>query len=496
MARRRTPIFSAIDGRSISSGLQPDRHSLLKVLWESAANVVFWNGTVRRKIPPSTAFDMAIAAPVRGLGQLFDTSGSRWLWSAASSKIMRWRFGGPEVIDAAFGTYVADATATERPTLYDFTPYGNWMLVNSGQDGETAKIFKPGTPNTFNAFAPGEAPVGVVQWLKSLSFLIAVGYGPRGTQVGWSDANNVEVFTALSTNTAGSISIDEFNTPIRAGSRLADAISVFSEDQMALVRYIGAPYVFGQKTVLDGIGCVGKAAVASDTRVNVGMSRAGAWWTDGNSSKYIDEGFISNYFQENITWAQAAKIVVGRNDFTGCFEFHIPVRGSLSLNEAWSWDPRNGGWSPIAGQSAFDERRLFEHVIYGGNAGVIRLGDFNTAGVGALTLETKPIVMSTAESPHVVTRVDEVDLLLHAASNVEWRLGCADEPNGPWTWSDWLEAVAGAPVGEVTLNSDDGQPLPETPYWKLALRSVPGADDWTLDLQGFLFYGAQTGARM
>lgn len=486
MTRRRSPVFTAVEDQLISSGLQQDRHAIKKILWDSASNVIFANGAVRRKKAPALAFDVGNGAPVRGLEQLYNSNGGRWLWAAAGSRISRWEFGAPEIIDDAFAGFVADQTATQRPTIYDLTPYGNWMLINSGNPGQAAKIFKdPG----YTDFASGEAPVGVLTFLKVMSFLMAIGYGARGTRIGWSDADNVEVWTAASTNQAGALSIDQFNTPIRAASFLGANVSVFSEDQMALVYYVGLPFVFGQRMTLDGIGAIGKAAVASDTKINVGVGRAGCWWTDSNSARYIDEGYLATYLQENVNWDQGAKIVVGRNDYTGTFEFHFPMRGNADINEAWAWDPQTGGWSPVPFASMMDERRLFSYPVQGSENGYVNLTDFNAAANTPLSLVTKPLIMQTAQSPHEVVRVDEVDILLHEAKGIEWRLGCCDEPLGEYEWTDFIGVEAGAQVLEVPE-------LPEQPFWKLELRSTPGVNDWELDLQGFLFYGLTTGTKM
>ena len=486
MGRRRTPVLTAVEDQLVSSGLQPDRHQIKKLLWESAANVIFADGQVRRKRAPSLAYDIGNGLPIRGLSQQYNSDGGRWLWSAAGPRISKWEFGAPVIVDDAFAGYVADQTATQRPTLYDFTPYGNWMIVNSGNPGVAAQIDKNGV---YGPFAAGEAPVGAVQFLKVLSFLMALGYDTRGTRVGWSDANNIETWTSTTVNSAGSLTIDEFNTPIRAGSRIGASVSVYAEDQMKLVNFIGSPYWFGQGGLMDGIGAIGKAAVASDLRQNVGMGRAGAWWTDGNSARYIDEGYLANYFQDNVNWDQGAKIVVGRNDYTGTFEFHIPKAGSNAINEAWAWDPKTGGWSPVPFASMMDERRLFSYPVQGFNNGYVELADYDLLANTPLSLETKPLVMQTEDSPHTVMRVDEVDLLLHDANHLEFRLGCCDEPNGDWEWDEWQEASTGARVYEI------GE-LPEQPFWKVALRSTPGQNDWRLDLQGFLLYGTRTGAKM
>lgn len=70
--KRRTVLLAVTDAAQISSGLQPDRHSLHQPLWERAANVRFYQGKVRRLIPPSTLFDSGGPGTVlaaRGLHQ-------------------------------------------------------------------------------------------------------------------------------------------------------------------------------------------------------------------------------------------------------------------------------------------------------------------------------------------------------------------------------------------------------------------------------------------
>ena len=376
--------------------------------------------------------------------------------------------------------------------MYDFTPYGDWMIINNGEPGEHAKIKKPAS---YGSFAAGQAPDGVLKYLKLLSFVVAIGHGSRGTQVSNSDANNIELWVAASDNTASSLAIDEFNTPIRAGDRLGDAISVYSEDQMALVRYIGAPFILGQKTSIDGIGAIGKAAVASDGQINVGVGRAGCWWTDGISSRYIDEGWIAQYLQNNVNWDQGAKIAVARNDYNGTFEFSFPMGLSQVLNETWAWDPKTGGWGPCSyGFSMMDERRLFNYPVKGLNNGELHLSDYNNPLTQVpLSISTKPLIMTASgqqASPHAVFRVDELDLLLHTAAHIEFRVGSCGEPDGSYDWTLWSPCEAGATVQEL-------DELTENAFYKLELRSADGhAADWDLDFQGFVFYGTQVGSKM
>lgn len=486
--RRRFPCFIATEDVAVASGIQPDRHGLKQALWEHAQNVYFANGKVRRKKPAATAFS-TIASPIRGLGELHENTGPRWIWAGVNENIYRWAFGAPELIMTAYGDYRAEQSGGLMPTIYDFTAFGNWMIFNDGI------LSKRWDGSAVQNYGGGEVPENVMRFMKKMNFMMALGYGPRGTQVGWSDADDIFTWTASADNLAGSMAIDEFDTPIRAGERLADYIAVYAEDQMALVRFVGSPFVFGQKLSLDGIGAVGKAAVASDLRVNVGLGRNGAWQTDGNSFKYIDEGFIRDYFQENINWDKAAVSVVMRNDATSCFEFHVPTGVATQPTEGWSYDPRNGGWSPVPVRAFKSERRLFGSPLCGTDGGLVQLDDNDYALAGALQLRTKPLMMQdergVTRGTHIVTRVDEVEFLLKEAQNVEFRIGCSDDPNGTWDWSAWFEILPGSRIQEVPID------LPENPLWKLELRNIAArGNDWRLDLQGFILYGPDTGTKL
>lgn len=488
--RRRFPCYVATDDTLVSSGIQPDRHGLKQALWEHALNVYFARGKVLRKKPAAQAFTTT-ANPIRGLGELHADDGGRWLWAGVNKNIYRWAFGVPELVMANYGSYRAEQSGGLMPTIYDFTPYGNWMIFN---DGVSPKRWDGSAVQNFDA----PVPQGAVRYLKKMNFLMAIGYGTRGTQVGWSDADDIFTWTPQADNLAGSLAVDEFDTPIRAGERLGDAVAVYAEDQMALIKFVGQPFVFGQKLGIDGIGAVGKAAVASDLRVNVGLGKNGAWRTDGNSFNYIDEGFIRDHFQENINWDKAAVSCVMRNDATGCFEFHIPTGVAVQPTEGWSYDPRNGGWSPVPVRAFKSERRLFGSPICGTDGGIVQLDDNDFALAGPLELRTKPLMMQdergVTRGTHIVTRVDEVEFLLKECSNVEFRIGCADDPalpNDDWEWSAWFELEAGSRIQEVPSD------LPEMPLWKIEFRSIVSAgNDWRFDLQGFILYGPDTGTKL
>lgn len=476
---RRAPLLQVVNPQQVSSGLQLDRHAMTQVLWEAAANVRFYQGKVRRLIPPATAITLA-AGNSRGLSQHQDSSGTRWIWSTTNGAVYRWYGPAAELIHT-FTPFYADQLSTRPATYVDFVHWGNWTLMNSGIGA--IQRYQPGS----GVAALPNAPTDAVQLMKKQNQLFAVGHGANKKQVSWSHADDITAWTPLTTNIAGTLPIEELDTGIRAASRLGPNIACYSEDQLAIVYWVGAPFYYGQRVQLDGIGAVGKYAVCADGPLNYGVSRNGIWRTDGQSYDYIDAGVLSDYLQANVNWDQASKIVAFRNDVTRCIEFHFPLVGSLENNAAWSFDPATGGWSPVPFYQMLMERKLFNKPL-AASLGVTYLMDDNPAATAALTLRTKPLLLEqTNGSPiHSGGIIDEVEILAKEATGVEFRHLVAEDIDGPWDGSTWQTL-------QVDMTTYQLSRRPSGTFHKLEFRSTLA--NWALDLQGFLLYGAAEGVK-
>lgn len=476
---RREPLFEALEAPIISSGLRPDLHPLHTPLWVKGENARFHHGKVERLIPPSGV--VAAEGIGRGLSQVQDSTGVRWIWWGNDiGQARRW-YGPASELITTLAVQQHQSSAIQA-SMFDFTHYGDWTIVNNGN--VPAKIHKPGVGLSDYAASLGKT----LQFMKLMSFVLGIGYD-NGKRYGWSDSLNIEDWNFADTeNLAGSAPIEDFNTPIRAANRLGQYISVFAEDQMGLVQFVGLPAVFTHRVVLDGIGAVGKLAVTTDGRSNFGVSRNGVWQTDGQGYRYIDKDrALQKYLQENVNWDQASKIIAARNDVTGCIEFHFPLGAALENTEGWAYDPESGGWGRVTPLAAQVERALFRKPLGINPAapGWVLLLDDNPALEAPLDLETKPFVLG---SPHLDTYIDEADFLLNSAENVEFRLGVSQtiEDADFLDWSDWQTLETDMRVYRIKLRVSGA-------YHKLQLRST--AADWSLDLQGFLLYGQTEGTK-
>ncbi len=362
---RRQPIFTAVDPQVVSSGLFNDVQEVLVPLWRMAEGVEFVDGKVRHRRE-----DKKLLAPVetlcRGIGQQFLSNQEKVLWTLLGNDIMRWDQFSLQTL------LTIPALALNSPYM-DFTFYGDWAFLNSG-------IGNIRFWNGLTFSTVPEMPTNVRQLRKALSFLMAIGVGSKRTGVQWSDANDVSKWNPSAINSAGALYIDEFSSGIIAADNLGPVISVYSDTQMAVISFIGAPFYFGQKVMLSGIGAVGGEAVTSVGLYNYGVSRQGPWRTDGNDYQYIDKGRLQDYFQQEVNWDAASKIIVARNDVLRTVEFYFPMRGSFEINEGWSFDPVTGGWGMIPPVSYFSEDMLFGLPLRADLLGEIRDGDWEQRG--------------------------------------------------------------------------------------------------------------------
>lgn len=481
---QRSPIITLIDPQVIGSGLQEDLHGIQKILWESAANICFRQGKATRLIPKGLFRDVLGADPIVGISQKQVSSGARQVWAAAGGRISMW--DGVTEEDVLTLSYQEDQTALRPATYVDFTHYGDWTLINNSFD--KAQLYK----GTGNVAEIAEGPAQAQLYMKKFNFLLALGYGVTGTKVGWTNADDIETWVESTTGEAGEMAIEDFDTRIISGSRLGNSISVYAEDQMALVNFVNAPFYFGQKVALDGIGAVGKMSVVADGPSNFGVGRNGIWWTDGLSYKYIDEGYMRDYFQENVNWDQRSKIIAQKNDVTNCIEFYFPMGVSAAISEGWSFDPRNRAWSPLPAVSFKDQRVLFDYPVEGGHDGILYYTNQDPTQAGALSLKSKPLppqlqTQYGLTDVHNDCLIHEIVLMAKAANNVEVRYGTSSELGDVPNWSEWITVETGTKTIKARAN------VPSGIYTTLEFRSI--ADNWDLDLQGVLVFGTVEGTK-
>lgn len=506
MGRRRQILLMINEPAQVSSGLQPDRHSLQQPLWERAVNARFYQGKVRRLIPASSFFTANAGKPMRGIHQQQMADGTRTVLAAYYIRVgtppthddmLRVvRYNGSTVTQILSGKDALEHDAGNGLTSQaDFTTWGNWTVINvSGGEypGGVPRLYDPSGALDADL---DDAPADAVCYLKRANQLVAIGYGDNKRLVGFSKADDITIWSFTDPEVPESLELplEDLNTPIRGAAMLGSNIAVYGEDQLALVYWTGAPFYWGRRIALDGIGLVGKMAVCADGPLNYGVSRNGIWVTDGNTYDYIDKGILTDWLEDNVNWDQKGKILAFRNDVDHCIEFHFPTGSSLENDYAWSFDPQTRGWSPVTAYQSTDERRLYDNCLVAED-GVVYLMDAAPGTAAALDLSTKPLLMQTPNGVplHEGSYVDEIELLVKTADDVEFRYGVQEDMDGTYGWSEWMAISADMRTYQPVRASADG-PMLSGIFHKLEFRST--ATNWDIDLQGFILYGRSEGTK-
>lgn len=146
----------------------------------------------------------------------------------------------------------------------------------------------------------------------------------------WSDTESLIQWTPDTTNTAGSLTINAGSQFLKAVETTTETL-VFTDITLHSLRFIGAPYTFGQTRIGTNVQLIGPNAVVSTGSITF-------WMATGPLFQMYDGVVrdmpctVRTYIAEILNAAQAEKITAGINR-----QFHevlwlLPVNGSSELN--------------------------------------------------------------------------------------------------------------------------------------------------------------------
>lgn len=503
MTLQRVPLFTALEPNLVASGLTPDQHELLTPLWVDASSLQFVDGKVRRR-RNNQRITRVDSGAIVGLSQQFLSNGDKVYWIVGGRDLWRWdKFSIENQAELA--------TLGQVSPYADITHYGDWTFINTGVG---QPLFHQGASGLQ---AMPELPSDFATMTKFLNYVMCIGTGSKKNGVTWHNSRDIFDWTPATTNDAGTLYVDQMNSPLKAAISYGQRLLIFAETQVAEVSYIGSPFYFGQRLLFDQIGVCGKKAVTTDGAAVYGMSRDGAFAMTLQEYRFIDEERIQTYFQENVNWGVQEQIIVARNDTQRTIDFLLPMHGSAVVNEGWSFDPTSGSWSPIDPVRFQDSRQVDQYTVAGESNGDVVWLEAGVGGDEPLVLETRPLLlqgrtMSGVTENHLDVLVQEVDLLLKSVENVQMAIGSTNDLNAGFTWTDWIDLVE----GQVTYLVPEG--LPSGAYWKLKFQSILQETNvtsggelvtattvpvtvsdpdfyWNFNLQGFMLYGELEGTR-
>lgn len=176
-------------------------------------------------------------------------------------------------------------------------------------------------------------------------FVFALGADSNARKVSWCDQENNTVWTAASTNQAGSKELAT-NGRLMAGAKARGQTLLLTDVDAHVASYIGPPFIYSFNRVGDNCGLVAPNAVASLPNGNV-------MWASYQGSFYIYDGAavrpvpceLTDYLKSNVYWSEKVKITAVSNTLYDEVWFFYPSNAGDECDSYVAYNFIEGHWT-------------------------------------------------------------------------------------------------------------------------------------------------------
>ena len=232
------------------------------------------------------------------------------------------------------------------PGLWSLDNYGN-KLIATIFDGATFEWDSDGSTST-RATIIANAPTAAVQTLVSTPdrHLVFIGtettIGTTTTQddmyIRWSDQESIDASTSYAPsaiNTAGTQRLAD-GTRIVSAIRGRDAIYIWTDTSLFIMRFVGAPFVFSFQQVGTNCGLIGKNAA-------VEVDGSAYWMSENGFFRYTGKleslaCLVEDYVYDDLNTVPKQHIYAGLNNLFGEVTWFYPGSGAASNNRSVTYN--------------------------------------------------------------------------------------------------------------------------------------------------------------
>jgi len=231
------------------------------------------------------------------------------------------------------------------PGMWSLDNFGN-KLIATISDGATFEWNSNATGATSTrATAVTSAPTAAKQTLVSTPDRHLVFFGTETTigttstqdamYIRWSDQEDINTYTPTATNTAGTQRIAD-GTRIVAAIRGRDAIYVWTDSALFILRFVGAPFTFSFQQVGTGCGLIGKNAA-------VEVDGSAYWMSENGFFRYTGKleslpCLVEDYVFDDLNTTPRQHINAGLNNLFGEVTWFYPSENADTIDRAVTYN--------------------------------------------------------------------------------------------------------------------------------------------------------------
>jgi hypothetical protein len=261
------------------------------------------------------------------------------------------------------------------PGLWSLDNYGN-KLIATIVDGATFEWnSNASTPTDTRATIVANAPTAALQTLVSTPDRHLVFFGTETTigttatqddmYIRWSDQESIDASTSYApsaTNTAGTQRLAD-GTRIMGAIRGRDAIYIWTDTSLFIMRFVGAPFVFSFQQVGTNCGLIGKNAAVEVDGSAYWMSKNGFFRYTGKLESLAC--LVEDYVYDDINIIPKNHIYAGLNNLFGEVTWFYTSSSGTSNNRSVTYNymdstPERPVWTTSSlARSAWSDSHIF-----------------------------------------------------------------------------------------------------------------------------------------
>jgi hypothetical protein len=258
------------------------------------------------------------------------------------------------------------------PGVWSLDNYGN-KLIATIVDGATFEWDSDATSATSTrATVVSNAPTAAIETLVSTPDRHLVFFGTETTigttstqddmYIRWSSQEAITTYTPTATNTAGTQRIAD-GTRIVAAIRGRDAIYIWTDTALFIMRFVGPPFTFSFQQVGTGCGLIGKNAAVEVDGSAYWMSENGFFRYTGRLESLAC--LVEDYVYDDINTVPKNHIFAGLNNLFGEVTWFYPGSGAASNNRSVTYNymdssPERPVWTTSSlARSSWSDSHIF-----------------------------------------------------------------------------------------------------------------------------------------
>lgn len=268
-----------------------------------------------------------------------------------------------------FGIPRPDTGSVTAATTWSLDTWGEYLVGCSTSDGKLYEWQLDYTTPT-KAAVITNAPTSCIGLLVTAErSLFALGASGDGRKVAWSDLENNTIWTAASTNLAGSI-ILQTSGRIMTGKRVRGQNLILTDIDAHTLTYVGQPFVYQAEIAGRACGAASANCVAVLDNMAVWMGQKGFHIYDGYVKPLPCE--VYDYVFNNINTNQLSKVYAVNNSQYNEVWWFYPSANSNENDSYVAWDYVENHWTiGTLARTAGTDRSVFRNPVMVGTDGFI-----------------------------------------------------------------------------------------------------------------------------